>query len=94
MMSCWVRRRTSPVSVKEGFPAGDGDVAGQHLEGGGFSGAVDSQQPKTLAHTTGGISHTTGLFTGCFNTATLFIESLAFSASGTLYLAGRKHNSR
>lgn len=52
MMSCWVRWRASPVSVKEGLPAGDGNVAGQHLEGGGFPGAVDSQQPETLANTT------------------------------------------
>lgn len=49
MTSCWVHRCASPVSIKEGFAAGDGDVAGQHLEGGGFTGPVDSQQPETLS---------------------------------------------
>lgn len=57
MMSCWVRRCASPVSIKEGFPAGDGDVAGQHLEGGSFTGPVDSQQPETLVDTTAGVSY-------------------------------------
>lgn len=48
-------RHASPVSVQEGFPAGDGDIAGQHLEGGGLAGTVDSQQPETLSDTTGGV---------------------------------------
>lgn len=48
MTSRRVHRCASPVSIKEGFAAGDGDVAGQHLEGGGFTGPVDSQQPETL----------------------------------------------
>lgn len=56
MISCWVRRCASPVSVQEGIPCGDGDVSGQHLEAGGFPGPVDSQQPETLAETTGGVS--------------------------------------
>lgn len=70
MMSCWVRRCASPVSIKEGFAAGDGDVARQHLEGGGFSGPVDPQQPETLADTTGGVyrlfEHGYALYRGCF----------------------------
>lgn len=56
MMSCWVHWCASPVSIKEGIPAGDGDVASQHLEGGGFTGPVDPQQPETLSDTAGGVN--------------------------------------
>lgn len=54
-MSCWC---DAPVSTQEGFAAGDGNVAGQHLEGGGFSGSVDPQEPETLSDPTGGVSET------------------------------------
>lgn len=61
------RCHASPVPVEEGLAAGDGDVSGQHLEGGGLPGSVDSQQPKTLADTTG--RRQSG--GGCLNTAAL-----------------------
>jgi len=38
-------------AVEVGVAVGDVDVARQHLEGGGFAGAVDAQQAETLAAT-------------------------------------------
>lgn len=46
--------RASPVSIQEGLSTGDWDVSCQHLERGGFSSSVDSQQAETLAGTMSG----------------------------------------